>query len=247
MDDVDVFFAIHLGLGVPSGALAAEVDGFLANRRYTVELTGQASHAGKTPERGRNTLLAACAIVPALHALAQSSRPGIRVNVGILQAGTAVNIIPERAMFDFEMRAGESGELDALEKRCRQVIEGTAAAHGVECDMALGGGAESWSNPAGMAARAARVNGATGAFERLLPPFFFGASEDATTLARRVADRGGQAAIFVLGADLADEHHTPHFDFDEGALGRGVLLSAGLIAEALGLQGRDQTSGGTTT
>ncbi len=34
---------------------------------------------------------------------------------------------------------------------------------------------------------------------------------------------------------------------DEGALSRGVHLSAGLIAQAMGLQGRDQTSGGTTT
>lgn len=236
MDDVDVFFAIHLGLGVPSGALAAEVEGFLANRRYTVELTGQASHAGKTPERGRNTLLAACATVPALHALAQSSRPGMRVNVGSLQAGAAVNIVPERAMFDFEMRAGVSGDLDALEKRCRQLIEGTAAAHGVECAMALGGGAESWSNPPDVAAWAARVNAATGAFDRVLPPFFFGASEDATTLAGRVAGRGGQAGIFVMGADLADEHHTPQFDFDEGALQRSVHLSAGLIAQAMGLR-----------
>lgn len=237
MDDVDLFLALHLGLGVPSGAVATAVDGFLAIRRFTVTLSGEASHAGKTPERGRNVLLAACAMIPALHAAAQSSRPGIRVNVGTLAAGTAVNIVPERAVFEVEMRAGETRDLDALAARCRQIIEGTAAAHGIEAALVPGGGAESWANPAEVADWAAGINAATGAFDRTLPSFFFGASEDATTLARRVADRGGRAGIFVLGADLADEHHTPRFDFDEGALARGVHLSAGLLAAALDLGG----------
>ena len=237
MEDVDLFLALNLGLGVPSGAVATAVDGFLAIRRFAVTLSGEASHAGKTPERGRNALLAACAIIPALHATAQSSRPGIRVNVGTLSAGTAVNIVPDRAAFEVEMRAGETADLDALEARCRQIIEGTAAAHGIDAALVPGGGAESWANPRDVADWAAGINAETGAFDRVLPAFFFGASEDATTLARRVADRGGRAGILVLGADLADEHHTPRFDFDEGALSRGVHLSAGLLAAALGLRG----------
>ena len=53
-----------------------------------------------------------------------------------------------------------------VHRRLREVAEGTAAAHGVECAMALGGGAESWSNPPDVAAWAARVNAATGAFDR---------------------------------------------------------------------------------
>ncbi len=235
MDDVDIFVALHLGLGVPSGTLAVAVDGFLANTRYNVTLTGRAAHAGKTPEGGRNALLAACQMVQGLHGLAQSSRPGIRVNVGLLQAGTAVNIVPDLARFDFELRAADSADLTALDTRCRTLIEATANAHGIGCDMAHGGGAESWSNPPRIAAWGAAVNAATGAFPSVAP-MFFGASEDATTLARRAAARGGTGGIFVLGADLADDHHTPNFDFDERALSQGVLLSAALIAATLDLK-----------
>lgn len=242
MDDVDLFVAIHLGLRVPSGSAAFAVDGFLANTRYRVTLRGQAAHAGKTPEGGRNALLAACQMVPALHGFAQSSRPGIRVNVGVLQAGTAVNIVPDSAAFEFEMRAGDSDDLAALDRRCRTLIEATATAHGVECDLAPMGGAEAWSNPAEVARWGEAVNASCGAFEVALPDFFFGASEDATTLARRVAARGGQGGIFVLGADLADDHHTPRFDFDEAALSRSVLLTSSLIASAMGLGATEQTA-----
>jgi len=235
MDDVDIFVAIHLGLGVPSGSAAFAVHGFLANARYHVALTGQAAHAGKTPEGGRNALLGAAQAVQGLHALAQSSRPGIRVNVGLMRAGTAVNIVPDNAEFEFEMRAGDSGDLEELDRRCRAMVEGAAIAHGLEARITRMGGAEAWTNPADIARWGAAVNARSGAFGTVLPEFFFGASEDATTLARRVADRGGSGGIFVLGADLADAHHTPHFDFDEAALSRGALLCAALIGAAMDL------------
>jgi len=236
MDDVDLFFAIHLGLGVPSDHAAFAVHGILANTRYDVLFTGRAAHAGKTPEGGRNALLAACQTVLGLHTLAQSSLPGIRVNVGLLQSGTAVNIVPDEARFTFEMRAQDTEDLQVLETRCCAFVEATAQAHGVDCVLSQGGCAAGHSNPARIADWAKEVNAATGAFATALPDFFFGASEDAATLAQRVARRGGTAGVFVLGADLADDHHTPNFDFDEGALVKSVLLCGGLVAAAMELE-----------
>jgi aminobenzoyl-glutamate utilization protein A len=236
MDDVDLFFAIHLGLGVPSDSAAFAVHGLLGNARYDVNLKGRAAHAGKTPEAGRSALLAACQIAQGLHAMAQSSRPGIRVNVGMLRAGSAVNIVPEEAWLTFEMRAQETADLDALNLRCRNFVEATARAHGVECTLSPGGGADGYSNPADIAVWAEDVNKATGAFGNVLPDLFFGASEDAATLANRVVQRGGTGGIFVLGADLADDHHTPNFDIDETALVKSALLCSSLIAAAMNLK-----------
>jgi aminobenzoyl-glutamate utilization protein A len=236
MDDVDLFFAIHLGLGVPSDSAAFAVHGLLANARYDVHLTGRAAHAGKTPEAGRSALLAACQITQGLHAMAQSSRPGIRVNVGLLKAGTAVNIVPEEADLTFEMRAQETTDLETLKARCRSFVEATAQAYGVECSLTPGGGADGYSNPSDVAAWAQDVNAQTGAFAHALPDFFFGASEDAATLAKRVVDHGGTGGIFVLGADLADDHHTPNFDIDEKALVKSALLCSSLIASAMDLK-----------
>lgn len=233
LDDVDLLFAIHIGLGVPSGSLAPAVDGFLATKKYAVELFGRAAHAGKNPEAGRNALLAACQIVTGLHTLAQSSRPGVRVNVGLLKSGTAMNVVPQRAYFEFEIRAGDDGTLEDLDSRCRTLIDATAQAHEVESEVKLRGAAGEWRNPQDLVSWTEEVNQATGAFPKVLPGFSFGASEDATVLARRVEGHGGRAAILVLGADLADNHHTPHFDFDDDVLRHGVALMGGLVATAM--------------
>ena len=92
------------------------------------------------------------------------------------------------------------------------------------------------SNPASLAEWAEGVNTTIGALANIMPDFFFGASEDAATLAYQVTQRGGTAGIFVIGADLADDHHTPHFDFDESALAKSVLLCGGVIASAMQLR-----------
>ena len=62
----------------------------------------------------------------------------------------------------------------------------------------------------------------------------FGASEDATLMCRLVSKRGGHAAYFVLGSDLASGHHTPEFDFDEGVLVDGTAALTAAIFSALG-------------
>ena len=239
MGDVDLFLAVHLGLGVPSGTVALDVKDFLATRKYAVALEGRPAHAGKEPEAGRNALLAACQMVPGLHALAQSSVPGVRVNVGRLEAGTSLNIVPQFARFDFEIRAGTNEALDDLERRCRTFVEATAQAHEVRSAMEVRGSADAWRNPGEMVEWAEAINRSAGVYEHTLGDYPFGASEDATVLANAVAAQGGQAGIFVLGADLADGHHTPHFDFDEDALAPGVHLLGALVTSALAITSQE--------
>lgn len=233
MEGVDLFLAVHIGLGLPSDTIGLGVGGFLATRKYRTTLTGRPAHAGKAPQTGANALLAACQISLALHGFAQSSDPGTRVNVGTLQAGTSLNIVPDHAVVGFEIRASTTEQLEDLDKRCHAAIEHGAAAYGVGCQTELRGEAEDWENDPQVVERAEAVNQATGAFSVAVRSFDFGASEDATLLARSVTDGGGRAAIFVAGADLSDGHHTERFDFDEGVLSKSVLFLSALIADAL--------------
>ena len=233
MDDVDLFYAIHLGLGVRSDTANFAVHGLLANARYDPHLTGRAAYAGKASETGRSALQAACQIALGLHTMAQSSRPQIRVNVRQPAAGTAVNIVPVEARLSFEMRAEDTADLHAFEARSLYFVAATAQAHGMDCRPDPGSGADSYANPSDIASLATQVNAATQASATVLPALAFEASEDAATPARRAVARGGHVGIFALGADLADDHHTPYFDFDENALTKPALLCAGLIASAL--------------
>lgn len=230
VDDVDFLVAVHLGLGLPSRTLALGVHGFLATRKYRMTFTGRPAHAGVCPEDGRNALIGACQAVLGLHSLAQSSRPGIRMNVGTFKSGRSLNIVPDTAEFDFEMRAVCDEDLDKLEKRCLRLVRATAEAHELALDYTLRGEAASWSNSPEIANWAYELNQLVEAFPFVRRDFDFRAGEDVTSLATRVAEQGGEAGIFVVGADLADGHHTPHFDFDEDVIARSVLfLGASLI------------------
>lgn len=236
MAGIDLLLAVHIGLGVPSNTVAVGVDGFLATRKFSVDLAGRSAHAGKSPENGRNALLAACQAALGLHGLAQSSEPGVRVNVGVMRAGTTLNVVPDQALLEFEIRAAEMAGLESLDRRCRTMVEMTAAAHEVNSTISLRGAAESWRNPAAVVSWAATVNSAVNAFGDCLLDHSFGASEDATVLANEVVRHGGAAGIIVLGSDLSDGHHTPHFDFDESVLSRGVLFASAAIGAALAIE-----------
>ena len=231
--DVDLLLGFHIGFGVPAGAVAVGVRGFLATEKLRVRLTGLAAHAGKAPERGRNALLGACHIALGLHALAQSSAPGLRVNVGRLEAGRALNIVADHAELQIELRAERSQDLRELSSRARRLVKDFAAAGELGHEIELIGEAAEWSNPAPLASWAAEIVRRSGAFDRVLEDHVFGASEDASLLARAVAGRGGQAGYFVLGAKLSADHHTPEFDFHEEVLARGVQLLASMAAASL--------------
>lgn len=234
LNDIDVFLAFHIGMGVPSDTIAVGTTGFLATRKYRVGLRGQRAHAGKEPENGRNALLAACQAVLGLQSLAQSSLPGVRLNVGTFQAGEALNVIPSLAEFAFEIRALDNTALESLASRAERLVTMTAAAHDVEPTVTIIGEATGWENPIEIVRWATEVNDACGAFGRRLDRFDFGASEDATILANSVSSRGGKAGYFVFGADLAGNHHTPQFDFDESVLTKGAAFLGAAVVGVLG-------------
>jgi aminobenzoyl-glutamate utilization protein A len=231
--DADLMLAFHIGLGVPSGTLAVGVSDFLATRKYRVVFDGRGAHAGIEPETGRNALVAACQAVLGLQALAQSSRAGVRINVGTMTSGVALNVVPARAELGFELRASEQSVLEEIDRRARILVEMVAAAHEVNATVSLVGEAASWSNGARVVDWAQAAGQMTGAFQYIEKSHSFGASDDATLLLRAVAAQGGNAGYFILGANLASGHHTPTFDFDEGVLSAGGNFLSLLVCSAL--------------
>jgi aminobenzoyl-glutamate utilization protein A len=232
--DADVFLGFHIGLGVPTGSIALGVRDFLASKKFKLQLTGRPAHAGNAPERGRNALVGACQIVLALQSLAQSSRPNVRVNVGMLNAGRALNVIPENAELAFELRASAQQDLDELVERANLVVSGIASAHGLQHSMEIVGEAADWANPPEITDWARDVAKRADLFANYLMHHKFGASEDATLMLRAVAAQGGLGGYFVLGSDLASAHHTANFDFDEGVLAIGTAFISALALSALG-------------
>ncbi len=120
-----------------------------------------------------------------------------------------------------------------LDRRAARLVEGVAAAYELGWTMDLIGEATDGENDESVAAAARTICVDGGIFREHLMAYDFGASEDATLMAKAVVSRGGRGAYFVFGADLASGHHTPSFDFDEAVLPEGLALLAALSASRL--------------
>ncbi|GGF58310.1 peptidase M20 [Marmoricola endophyticus] len=224
LDDVDVLLALHVGLGLRTGALVASNDGLLANSKIRATFHGRAAHAALAPEEGRNALLGAASATLALQGLTRVSGHQTRVSVGRISGGTVSNIVPDRAELLLETRA-DDGDVNAdLEQRARAMLQGAATMHGLQVDLDLiGRVTTAVADPPAVEAVAAAAR-AVGLDVIAMPDDAGLASDDATALMRRVQDAGGMATYAALGATLAEGHHTPGFDIDEAALAPGVDL-----------------------
>jgi aminobenzoyl-glutamate utilization protein A len=226
-DDVDLFLALHLGLGLPSGAVCPSVQGLMANSKLTATFHGKAAHASASPHLGRHALLGAAAAALAIHTMPHVPGHETRVNVGSLHSGTTSNIVPDQAELRLETRADDAAINHDLETRARAMLTGTATAYGLTLDIELTGTVPTaTSDPA-----AARLvtTAAQQAGLPLIPAALAAASDDACAFMRRIQHDGGLACYLALGAGDHGPHHSRAFDIDESALPAGVLLLEQII------------------
>ena len=99
----------HLGLlfepALPDGSLVSERKG---SGNFTVVVRGRSAHAGRNPQDGRSAIVAAARIVVALHDLPRQLQ-GLTVNVGHIEGGGALNMVPDLAIARFNTRLPTSG------------------------------------------------------------------------------------------------------------------------------------------
>ncbi|MEF8773387.1 MAG: amidohydrolase [Halobacteriales archaeon] len=232
LDDVEYLLAVHVGLDHDTGTVVAGVDGFLAVEHISAEFAGEPAHAGGRPNEGRNAVQAMATAVQNLYAIPRHEEGPTRVNAGRIEAGTASNIIAERATVESEVR-GQTTELkDYMSEKARRVYRSAAEMHDCEVELTTGGEAPSAESDQPVVDVAyAAADGVDGVTERIERDEL-GGSEDATYLMEYVQDRGGQAAYVGVGTDHPGGHHTATFDVDEASLPVGVDWLAGTV-EAL--------------
>jgi glutamate carboxypeptidase len=88
---------------------------------YELRVQGRSAHAGVEPEKGRNALLEVAHKIVALQAL-NGEMPGVTVNVGMANGGTATNVVPETATVHLEARAFDPEGLGAVDERIRAIV-----------------------------------------------------------------------------------------------------------------------------
>ena len=96
---------------------------------------GVAAHASAMPERGRNALDALVLAYQSLAALRQHIRPSERIHGIITDGGQAPNIVPERAVGRFFVRARNVKDLEPLKERVTACFRAGADATGTEVEL----------------------------------------------------------------------------------------------------------------
>lgn len=118
----------------PALASGALVDARKGSANFTLAFTGKAAHVGRAFAEGRNAVIAAADAALALDAL-NGAREGVTFNVGAIDGGGAVNVVPERAVLRFNVRAPDAESADWAETAVRSVVAQAGRREGVTATL----------------------------------------------------------------------------------------------------------------
>ena len=204
----------------------------------SVRVIGQGGH-GSMPHTTRDPVPAICEMVTALQTYVTRSfdvfDPAI-ITVGNLHAGTLRNVIPGEAHFDATVRCFSEEVQEKLETGTVRVVEGIAAAHGVQVEAKFRRLYPALVNDAGeYAATEAAITELYGQ-ERYFPlPKPVPASEDFSFVQNEVPG----AFVYLcacpphLDPATAASNHAPDARFDDAVLPDGAALLAELAVRRL--------------
>jgi len=133
----DYAIAWHVTAGLPAGTIAfADKLQYSSSDGLDIIVHGVGTH-GASPQLGRDPIVIGAAIVQALQTIRTREigplEPAI-VTVGMFQAGTARNIIPDRAELKLTLRANTPETRAQLKEAVKRVAVNTARAMGVAED-----------------------------------------------------------------------------------------------------------------
>ena len=150
LDGVAAIFGGHVDRRFDVGQVVAD-DGPLAASAdmFEIELVGVGAHAAR-PHEARDPIVALAAVVSALQTIVarrlNPATPGV-VSIGMVQAGSAPNVIPDRARLSGTVRAVEPQSRALMLSEVERVTKDVAAGFGVEAKVVVDRGTPPIVNP----------------------------------------------------------------------------------------------------
>ncbi len=111
--------ALVLEAARSNGAIVSARKG---NSGYTLMARGRSAHAGVEPEKGRNAIVELAHQTLQLQSL-HGWREGVTINPGCFQGGTALNVVPDYAEVQIDMRFVRPEDRIATEERWREMLQ----------------------------------------------------------------------------------------------------------------------------
>ena len=243
LDDVRAIFGGHVDRRFAVGQVVAD-DGPLAASAdmFEIELVGQGAHAAR-PHESADPIVGLGALIGAMQTIVSRrlnpANPGV-VTIGAVHAGTASNVIPDRATLKGTVRAVDAPSRTLMLDEVRRLAESVAAAYRLTARVSLDLGTPPIVNPPNATAWARRAAVSIVGEENVVPLGFLNlAGEDFAHYMERIP-----GCFLRIGAreagGVAIPAHAPKFYAAEESIfvGAAVLAEAARVAsEALGAGG----------
>lgn len=229
-------YALHNWPSLPAGSIGVRSGPVMASTdRWDLTVAGKGGHAA-FPHQTIDPILVGSHIVTAWQTIVSReiapTTPAV-ISTTRFHAGSAYNVIPERAILSGTVRALDEGVREFLKRRLGEVATQVAAAFRAQVDLDYVSGYPCTVNDEKCAAFAAQVASNLVGKERVLvnePPSM--GAEDFAYMAQKCP-----AAYIWLGqADGAHAAglHNPHYDFNDTVLPLGAALHVSLVEARLG-------------
>ena len=232
----DYVFGMHNLPGLPAGKLHFRAGATMASHDAAIiTLTGRGGH-GAMPHLAVDPTVAAASIVLALQTVVSRNVNPLHsaiITVGVLQAGTAINVIPETARLELTIRTLAPEAREVVLQRIDQLVKLQAASFGVSATVEFGTRFPVLVNaeaPTDIGREVARKLVGADGFAESIPPVM--ASEDFAFMLERVP---GCYLFIGNGVDSQGgcSVHNPRYDFNDLNLPIGAAYWAALTAHYL--------------
>src|SRR6056297_355129 len=230
--EVAEVYALHTLPGAPEGRFETTPGPIMAAvDTLHINVLGQGGH-GAMPHEARDPIPAAVAMVQAIQTIVTRDRDPLDdlvISVTQIHAGSADNVIPERAYLNATIRTFTDGVREMAHRRLREVAAGVAAAHGVRADVEIEIGYPPTVNEAQATDFATKiacevVGEAAVVADRRRE---MGAEDFSCMLAER------PGAYLFIGQGAGPALHHPAFDFNDAVAPVGASFFARVVERGL--------------
>jgi hippurate hydrolase len=229
---IEEVFGMHNYPGMPIGQFAIRSGPMMASTdTIGIDLEGVGGHAA-WPHFGVDTVLVGAQIVNQLQSIVARNVDPLHaavISICMFQAGHTDNVIPQQAKLRGTARALSPKVRDLLQKRVREVVEGTARAYGAKAELTYTTGYPVLVNEELKTAFAAGVACEVAGKDKVNTDCapLMGAEDFAFMLQER------PGAFIYIGNGNSAQLHNPAYDFNDEAIPVGTSYWVRLAETAL--------------
>ncbi|AXI07989.1 amidohydrolase [Oceanobacillus zhaokaii] len=135
MSEQGIFKDIDVAMIVHPGDQSYESGESLAMDAIQYSYSGKTAHAAAAPEEGINALDSVIQLFNGINALRQHVTSDVRIHGIIAEGGQAANVVPDKAVAQFYIRAKDRTYLNGVVKKVNNIAEGAAIMTGATLEI----------------------------------------------------------------------------------------------------------------